>query len=97
MLTHDLIIDAIKNRRTLSFIYDGCERVVEPHAYGVTKSGDALRGYQIEGQSNSGQLGWHLFLVEKMQNFSGNETGFSGPRPGYKRGDSAMSRIYAEL
>jgi hypothetical protein len=97
MSSHDQIIYAIKNRRALSFVYDGCKRVVEPHAYGEAQSGDVLRAFQIAGQSNSGKLGWHLFLIEKMQNFSVDEAVFAGPRPGYKRGDPAMSRIYAEL
>ncbi len=45
------IIDAIKGRNLLEFSYDGHQRVVEPHTFGVsTKGNDSLSAYQVEGQ-----------------------------------------------
>ena len=41
-----VICDAIRARRLLRFVYDGYERVVEPHVHGVTTAGhEAVRGY----------------------------------------------------
>lgn len=85
-----IIIDAINNQLTLSFFYDGEHRTVEPHCYGNdTKGHDALRAYQIN-------KGWRLFHVDEMGPV---QTGaaFSGPRPKYKRNDSVMDRVYAQL
>ena len=47
------IADAIKTMKTLSFIYDGQNRVVEPHAYGMSTAGnECLRAYQTAGGKN---------------------------------------------
>lgn len=38
------IIDAVQNKRVLSFVYDGLARTVEPHAVGRSTAGnDVLR------------------------------------------------------
>lgn len=92
------IVDAIETMKTLSFVYDGQNRVVEPHAYGVsTKGNENLRAYQTAGGSNSGNVpGWHLFTVRKIMTLSKGDS-FSGPREGYKPGDKGMSEIFIEI
>ena len=92
------IADAIKTMKTLSFIYDGQNRVVEPHAYGMSTAGnECLRAYQTAGGSNSGNVpGWHLFTVRKIMNLS-KGSNFSGSREGYKPGDRGMTEIFIEI
>lgn len=93
------IATAIQRRSLLSFTYDGFRRTVEPHTYGMdTKGHMALRAYQVDGGSESGTyVGWKLFHVHEMLNVSIQVQTFTGPRPGYKRGDKAFASITAQL
>ncbi|GGD47872.1 hypothetical protein [Sinisalibacter lacisalsi] len=86
------IIDAINERRTLTFFYHGERRVVEPHCYGEdTKGHDALRAYQLGGK------GWRFFHVRDMEGGLSLGSVFPRARPDYKRNDEMMDRIYAQL
>ena len=96
-----LIIHAIRNRQCLEFSYNGFRRIVEPHAYGITKTGSAvLRAYQIAGghasTASHSNNPWHLFTVSKMHGITMTGTAFAGVRPGYAPGDAAMATIYAQ-
>ena len=89
---------AIQTKHRLLFNYDGLPREIEPHAHGTSSTGKELvRGFQTDGQSSSGSLGWRLWDVAKMQSFSVSESTFSESRPGYVRGDSAMRLLHCEL
>lgn len=64
--------------------------MVEPHTFGRDSNGHkALSAYQIN-------KGWRFFHLSDMKSV---ETGqaFLGTRPGYTRGDSRMTHIWAEL
>jgi len=93
------ICDAVNNLNLLSFSYEGYSRLVEPHTYGIdTKGNEALRAYQISGGSESGEYsGWKLFRLDRMNSPTVSAEKFSGPRPGYKRGDKAFPTIYCQL
>lgn len=93
------IINAIRNCEQLTFSYDGLQRVVEPHTYGVTTTGkESLRAYQVQGGHVSGHnQPWHLFTISKMIGLRSTGSKFQGSRQGYKRQDTAMQRIYAQL
>mgnify|MGYP000952986836 CR=1 FL=1 len=92
------IVDAIQNRKILSFTYSGINRVVEPHAVGVSRSGnDVLRCYQIQGGHTAPGHEWDLCKICNMSNLSATGEIFMGERPGYSRGDKHMVTIYAEL
>lgn len=85
-----IITKAIENRSTLTFDYNGSQRIVEPHAYGVSKKGeDIIRAYQ----SNGTIQGWRLFTVDKMENIY---IGFPN-RDGYKTNDSAMTAVFTQV
>lgn len=95
-----LITDAIQNRLVLEIDYPPGRRKIEPHAHGESKDGnELLRAFQTEGASESGEhVNWKLFRVDRIQQLVETGETFSGPRPGYKRGDSAMKGgIFAEL
>ncbi|MCE5265654.1 MAG: WYL domain-containing protein [Deltaproteobacteria bacterium] len=92
------IIDAIINRKVLSFTYSGITRVVEPHAVGVSRAGnDVLRCFQIQGSHLTPGHEWDLCKISDMSNLSTTGQCFKGERQGYKRGDKHMTAIYAEL
>jgi len=90
---------AIQGKAQLTFTYDGFQRVVELHTYGVdTKGHTALRAYQVSGGSESGEyVGWKLFHVDQMRQVSIASNHFLAPRPKYKRGDSSFQVIHAQL
>jgi len=94
------IVSAVRNRHVLTFIYGGIERTAEPHAVGVSKFGnDVMRCYLAgEEQVPEGQE-WMLCELSKVSRLHDTGTSFSGARPGYRRGDQDMMRlyIYAEL
>lgn len=94
----EIIISAIKNKQILSFSYDNINRVVEPHTVGRARTGnDLLRCYQIEGGHITSGHEWNLCNLEKIANLSVTGASFDSARPGYKKGDKAMTHIYAEL
>lgn len=93
------IIDAIKNRTTLAFDYDGKQRIIEPHAYGhSTKDGsEVVRGYQVAGEASSPLPRWGLFTVAKMEGLTPSLSPSEAPAPGYRMGDKQMSKIIAQV
>lgn len=90
---------AIERQRLLTLSYDGYTRVVEPHAYGITKEGDeVIRVWQVDGGSVSGERsGWKLLRIDETYGIQAGTEEFQGARPGYKRGDKAMHHIYVQL
>jgi len=89
---------AIRNKNLIEFYYNGGTRTVEPHCHGVTTAGnEGLRAYQVDGYSESGNMGWKMFDMGKASRITVLDETFSGQRTGYKKSDKGMSRIYCEL
>lgn len=92
------ICDAIHRHQRLRIWYRGGWRIVEPYAFGVADGGSPiLRAYQISGHSLSREVGWKLFKVEEIEEFSVESETFEAPRAGYMRNDPSMTTIYCEL
>jgi hypothetical protein len=93
------ICDAIRTRRLLRFVYDGYERVVEPHVYGVNSAGnEALSAWLVSGWSKSEpDPGWRMYLVTEMRDVTATAEAFGGARPGYNPDDSRMEQVYCRL
>jgi hypothetical protein len=96
---NQIISRAIQTRSILEFEYNGHRRVVEPHAYGLSKkSNEILRGYQIEGTTHAGIVPeWFVFEVGHIRDMKMTDRHFEGMRYGYQRGDKSIATIYAEL
>ncbi len=93
-----IIWEAIKKKRLLALDYNGGIRIVEPHCLGITKADNiGLRAFQIEGYSESGNLGWKMFNIGNVSGLRILKRVFNEPRPGYRKGDRGMSQIYCEL
>lgn len=74
--------------------------MIEPHALGYSEEGHVLlRAYQTDGASASGEhINWKLFRLDRMATIQASGKLFDGPRPLYRRGDSAMKGgIIAQL
>ena len=93
-----IIIDAISTLKVLKFTYSGIERVVEPHAIGISRTGKVLlRCFQTLGGHVTSGHEWDLCEVSKISNLSFSGDYFQGPRPGYQKDDSHMVSIFAQL
>ena len=85
---------AIREKRRLRFIYHDVVRLVEPQCHGIGHRGtELLRAYQLQG----GTQREPLFDVSKISNLQVLDERFENPGPNYKRGDSAMREIFAQL
>jgi hypothetical protein len=91
---NELLLTAIRNKRRIHFVYNNKRRIAEPQCYGISTAGkEVVRVFQVSGGTQKEPL----FEVAKIdQLFVSNET-FHRPGPNYKKGDSAMSVIFAEL
>ena len=94
-----VICDAIRAHRLLRFVYDGYERIVEPHAYGVNTAGhEAVSGWLAGGWSASHpEPGWRMFLVSDMAQVAALAEGFAAPREGYNADSPAFRELYCHL
>ena len=94
-----LICNAIWARRLIRFIYEGYERIVEPHIHGInTANHEALSAYLVGGWSaSSPEPGWRNYLVREMHDIHVLATPFPGPRPGYNPEDPAIRQVYCRL
>lgn len=96
---NSVIVQAIQERRVLSFNYRGSPREVEPHAYGINTAGhEALSCFQVSGASNTGTpRDWKTLLISEMLFLAVPGQTFAGPRPEYVRDSKMFTRIYAHL
>jgi hypothetical protein len=69
-----VIIDAINNGKVIEFDYNSPtaakgKKIVEPHALGLSKSGEpALRAYPLSGTSAYGFGFFKIYLLKHMSN-----------------------------
>lgn len=95
----DTASQALRSARLLELRYDGWSRAVEVHAVGYSREGHPLmRVWQVSGGSNSNEpRGWKLMRCDEAVSADVGAEASEAPRPGYRRGDRAMSRIICEL
>lgn len=91
---NELLVEAIRQKRRLRLQYNGKARLVEPQCYGIgTKGTELLRVHQLQGGSQPEPL----FLVSKIEDLEVLADVFERPGPNYRKGDSAMKTIFAQL
>lgn len=95
----DVACEALAKGLRLELRYDGFSRVVEVHAVGTTKDGNALmRVWQVRGGSNSGERqGWKLMRLDEAFSAHLTDEKSEAPRRGYARGDKVMWRIRCQI
>jgi hypothetical protein len=90
---HPLFIEAIEKKMRLACVYHGKPRVIEPQCYGVGHPGrELVRVHQIRGGSQAEPL----FYAAEIEDVRPIDT-FTKPGPNYRRNDSAMAVIFAQL
>jgi hypothetical protein len=94
-----LICDAIRARRLIRFVYDGYERIAEPHLYGIsTANHEVVSAYLVGGWSASeGAPGWRKYLVREMHDIHALAEAFASARDGYNPEDRQMRQIFCRL
>jgi hypothetical protein len=93
----DQVEAAILGRNLISFRYDNENRLVEPHALGITAKGKpSFRGFQPAGGTHR-ELGWKLFSLEKVEDLTVLPLTFADPRPGYAMNDKQLPRLIAQV
>lgn len=89
---------ALDRNKLLSFYYDEQLRVIEPHAFGITKDGNlAVRGYQVSGESSQPLPGWRMFRLDKFEHARALATDSHAPRPDFKPNDKHLAHILLEI
>lgn len=72
---------AIREKRLITFEYDGLHRVAEPHVYGVHGGVPELLVYQVDGQSKTGPIpDWRRVKIGGIENLTLLEKRFPGRR-----------------
>ncbi len=95
---HDLLTQAIKARKYISFTYSGLQREGQPAALGTSRTGKAvLRCYQTAGGHIQPGHEWDLLELSGIHDLKVLEKTFPADPPGYKKGDKHMTLISAEL
>lgn len=94
----ETIIQAINERKEITFTYTGISRVGQPAAVGKSSRGnEVLRIYQTEGGHVHPNHEWDLCYVDELSDVVLTNTTFSSNPPGYRKGDRGMIEIYEEL
>jgi hypothetical protein len=92
------LVTAIRQRRHVTFVYNGIQREALPVALGTLSSGAvALRCYQTAGGHTGAGHTWDLCKLENISHLQILSTSFSTYPPGYRRGDKQMIQIFAQL
>ena len=93
------ICRAIRERRLLTFDYNGQSRVVAPYCYGLsTRDSEVLRAVQVGGASSSGGFGFgKLWTAAQMTNVRVSDETFIPNDPNYNPDDSAMKRVICRI
>lgn len=90
----DMLKKAIRERRVISFDYEGRQRIACPTKIGTLHNNNyAIEGYQIGGYSKSRSMPpWRLFTVNGIRNLQlgGN---FTSVGREYRRTDSRFDSI----
>jgi hypothetical protein len=88
------IIEAIENKRRITFSYHEKDRVVEIYLCGLNSKGQVLaRGFEIS-PANSGLKLWRL---EEMSNIKITETSFLFAHPQFKAKDGQIIKTIAVI
>jgi hypothetical protein len=76
-----LLRKAILNKLLVGLMYQGKERIVEPHDYGIHKGVVKLLAYQVDGSSSGKLPGWRWLEIGGISDAHFLQSTFPGNRP----------------
>ena len=96
---NSIICDAIRARRLIRFVYEGYERIVEPHIHGINSANhEMLSGWLVGGWSGSKpEPGWRNYLIKDMHDVHALADGFEQPRARYNAFDKQMRQVFCRV
>ncbi len=96
---YDTACQAVRKGVCLELRYDDFTRTVEVHAVGTSTAGNVvMRVWQVRGGGvHNESVGWALMRLDEVANVVLTNEKSEAPRPGYRRGDKGMQRIFCEL
>ena len=96
---NSIICDAIRAKRLIRFVYEGYERIVEPHIHGINSANhEMLSGWLVGGWSESKpEQGWRNYLVKDMHDVHALADGFERPRSRYNAFDRNMRQVFCRI
>ena len=77
----ELLRAAISQKRLIRLNYQGKERIVEPHDYGIHKGSAKLLAYQVGGSSSGPLPNWRWLETASISGLSVLDQTFPGGRP----------------
>jgi hypothetical protein len=93
-----LIRRAIAERRLIRCIFDGHERIGEPHDFGVRDGGAELHLWQVRGSSKQGRLpGWRSLRFPDAHDFVILDERFPGQRSPPSGQHRAWEEVWARV
>jgi hypothetical protein len=94
---HDVICQAIKEKRLLELQYDGHVFRVAPHIYGIDAAGDELLAcYQVWGGNDGEPAQWRSLRLTAISELSLTSKRFA-PHPERQRSDGAIARVFCQV
>jgi hypothetical protein len=94
---HDVICQAIREKRLLELQYAGQARRVAPHVYGIDSAGDELLScYEVWGGSDGEPAGWRSLRLAQISVLTLTSKRFA-PRPEHQRCDGAIARVFCQV
>jgi hypothetical protein len=94
---HDVICQAIREKRLLELQYEGQARRVAPHVYGIDSAGDELLScYEVWGGSDGEPAGWRSLRLAQISELALTSKRFA-PRPEHQRADGAIARVFCQV
>ena len=76
-----LLWTAIEHRRMIRLLYNGRNRIVEPHDYGILNASVQLLAYQVGGSSSRSLPNWILMKAKDISDLELLDQTFPGGRP----------------
>ena len=94
---HDLICQAIREKRLLELHHDGLTYRVAPHIYGIDAAGEELLScYLVWGNTDGEPAGWKSFRLAEISQLTLTSKRFA-PRPEFQRSDGAIARVFCHV
>ena len=94
---HDLICQAIREKRLLELQYDGLARRVAPHIYGIDAAGDELfTCYEVWGGTDGEPARWRSLRLADVSELKLTSKRFA-PRPENQGREAEIARVYCQV
>ena len=92
-MSQKFLLEAVQDKKVVTFTYLGVSRVVEPYALGLSPEGDiTLMGWEMSGM---GAEGWRNYLIDKMRCTQLTSQYFRDARSDYSPEDLQMQHVLA--